>query len=100
MRTFAGRTGERHLKQVGLLLRGSASDLVNGGDADLAGIQRLPHFRDGPARSQVLGDGRFAEAQMGGQAKESLAKSVTASQEGIKILDDAIKAKQGTAAAK
>jgi formate-dependent nitrite reductase cytochrome c552 subunit len=28
-------------------------------------------------------------------AKESLAKSVTASQEGIKILDDAIKAKQG-----
>ncbi len=31
-------------------------------------------------------------------AKESLAKSVTASQEGIKILDDAIKAKQGPTA--
>jgi formate-dependent nitrite reductase cytochrome c552 subunit len=32
------------------------------------------------------------------QAKESLAKSVAASQDGIKILDDAIKAKQGTTA--
>jgi nitrite reductase (cytochrome c-552) len=33
-------------------------------------------------------------------AKESLAKSVTASQDGIKILDDAIKAKQTTTASK
>ena len=34
------------------------------------------------------------------QAKESLAKSVAASQEGIKILDDAIKARQVAAAGK